>query len=106
MKKDKTFGERIKTIFREQGTTIVSILLALGAVIATIVSWVTKGTGAAVARGGGKSGRDGSGEGSGVKDWAKKQLFALGRALAWLAGKAAGALPGIIGSLVNWLLTC
>ena len=34
----------------------------------------------------------------------KKQLSALGRALARLAGKAAAALPGIIGSIVSWLL--
>ena len=35
----------------------------------------------------------------------KNHLQALGRALAKLAGKAAAALPGIIGSIVSWLLT-
>ena len=40
----------------------------------------------------------------GVKEWIKKHLQALGRALANLAGKAAAALPGIIGSIVSWLL--
>ena len=35
----------------------------------------------------------------GVKDW-KKQLLNLGRLLASLDGKAAAALPGVIGSLV------
>ena len=41
----------------------------------------------------------------GVKEWIKKHLQALGRALANLAGKAAAALPGIIGSIVSWLLS-
>ena len=35
----------------------------------------------------------------------KKHLQALRRALANLAGKAAAALPGIIGSIVSWLLS-
>ena len=39
---------------------------------------------------------------SGVKEWVKN---ALGRALANLAGKAAAALPGIIGTIVCWLLS-
>ena len=34
----------------------------------------------------------------------EKNLQALRRALANLAGKAAAALPGIIGSIVSWLL--
>ena len=42
---------------------------------------------------------------SGLKEWVKKHLQALGRALANLAGKAAAALPGIIGSIVSWLLS-
>ena len=42
---------------------------------------------------------------SGLKEWVKKHLQALGRALAYLAGKAAAALPGIIGSIVFWLLS-
>ena len=38
---------------------------------------------------------------SGLKEWVKKHLHALGRALANLAGKAAAALPGIVGSIVS-----
>ena len=41
----------------------------------------------------------------GVKDWVKKQLHNLDRLLANLAGKAAAALPGVIGSIVSWLLS-
>ena len=41
----------------------------------------------------------------GVKEWIKKHLQALGCALANLAGKVTAALPGIIGSIVSWLLS-
>jgi hypothetical protein len=37
----------------------------------------------------------------GIKEWIKK----LGKLLANLSGKAAVALPGIIGSIVFWLLS-
>ena len=40
-----------------------------------------------------------------VKDWVKKQLQNLARLLANLAGKGAAALPGVIGSIVSWLLS-
>ena len=39
------------------------------------------------------------------KSGLKKHLQVLERALANLAGKAAAALPGIIGSIVSWLLS-
>ena len=42
---------------------------------------------------------------SGLKEWVKKHLQALGRALAYLAGKAAAALPVIIGSIVSWIVS-
>ena len=42
---------------------------------------------------------------SGLKQWVKKHLQVLGRALAYLVSKAAAALPGIIGSIVSWLLS-
>ena len=38
---------------------------------------------------------------SGLKEWVKKHLQALGLALANFAGKAAAALPGIIGKIVS-----
>ena len=41
---------------------------------------------------------------SGLKEWVNKHLQARGHALANLAGKAAAGLPGIIGSIVSWLL--
>ena len=41
----------------------------------------------------------------GVKDWVTMRLHYLAVLLVNLAGKAAAALPGVIGSLVSWLLS-
>ena len=46
---DKTLAERIKTLFREQGITIVSILTALGMIISTIVLALPGGSGGGAA---------------------------------------------------------
>ena len=99
--KDTTLGERIRTLFREQGITIASILTALGMTISTIVLALTGGSGGGAAP---PQPPQPPGKG-GVKDWLKKHLRSLGRILAKLAGKAAAALPGIIGSIVSWLLS-
>ena len=98
---DKTLAERIKTLFREQGITVVSILTALGMIISTIVLALPGGSGGGAAP---PQPPQPPGKG-GVKEWLKKQLQSLGRILAKLAGKAAAALPGIIGSIVSWILS-
>ena len=98
---DKTLAERIRTLFREQGITIVSILTALGMIISTIVLAIPGGSGGGAAP---PQTPQPPGKG-GAKEWIKKQLQSLGRILAKLAGKAAAALPGIIGSIVSWLLS-
>ena len=98
---DKTLAERIRTLFREQGITIASILTALGMTISTIVLALTGGSGGGAAP---PQPPQPPGKG-GAKEWIKKQLQSLGRILAKLAGKAAAALPGIIGSIVSWLLS-
>ena len=97
---DKTLAERIRTLFREQGITIASILTAIGMAISTLVLAVTGGGSAPV-----PSPAPKPSDQCGVKEWIKKHLQALGRALANLAGKAVAALPGIIGSIVSWLLS-
>ena len=82
--KNTTLAERVRTLFREQGVTITSILTGGGtAVTLTPTPPADK---------------------AGLKEWAKKHFQALGRMLAQLAKKAAAALPGIIGSIVSWLL--
>ena len=98
---DKTLAERIRTLFREQGITIASILTAIGMTISTIVLALTGGSG-----GGAALPQPPQPPGKvGVKEWLKKHLQSLGRILAKLAGKAAAALPGIIVSIVSWLLS-
>ena len=99
---DKTLAERIKTLFREQGITIVSILTAIGMIISIIVLALPGGSGGGAAPPQPTPPPPGKG---GVKEWLKKHLQSLGRILAKLAGKAAAALPGIIGSIVSWLLS-
>ena len=92
---DTTLAERIRTLFREQGITIVSILTALGMVISTLVLAISGGSAVVVPTPPSKGG---------LREWVKKYLHALGRVLAKLAAKAGAALPGIIGSVVGWLL--
>ena len=93
---DTSLGEKIRTLFREQGITIFSVLTAVCMIISTIVLAVTGG---------------GSAPGSPPKDegefrkWLKKQLNRLANALKRLAGKAVAALPGIIGSVVGAILS-
>jgi len=99
LNKDTTLAERLRTLFREQGVTIASVLTALGFIVSTIVLAIQS------TLGGGwptpaptPSGRDG------VTDWVKKQLKTLASWLKTLAETAAAALPGIIGAIVSWLL--
>ena len=72
---DKTLAERIRTLFREQGITIASILTAIGMAISTLVLALTGGGSAPV-----PSPTPRPPDKGGVKDWVKKHLQALGRA--------------------------
>ena len=98
---DTTLAERLRTLFRKQGVTLVSILTAIGMAISTLVLALTGGAsgGSTVTPPPPPSDK------GGLPEWAKKTLQALGRVLAKLAGKAAAALPRIIGSIVSWLLS-
>ena len=93
---DKTLAKHIRTLFREQGISNVSILTAIGMAISTLVLALTCG-----GAGGTPSPAPRPPDKGGVREWVKKQLQALGRALANLADKSAEALPGIIGSIVS-----
>ena len=73
---DKTLAKPFRTLFREQGITIPSILTAIGMAISTLVLAVT-----------------GSSPAPKPSDKAN------------LASKAPAALPGIIQSIVSWLLS-
>ena len=97
LNEDTTLRERLRILFREQGITIASILTAIGFIISTLVLALTPGP-VAVAPSPSPS------NSSGVKDWIKKQLTYIADLLKSLAGKAVAALPGIIGTIVSWLL--
>ena len=102
-KETGTLGERIRTLFKEQGITIVSILTALGITIGVLVEALlgvptvsTTTSGSSTADGGDKKG--------GAREWIKNKLKALSSLLGKLAAKAGAALPGIIGSIISWIL--
>ena len=97
LSKDTTLAERIRTLLREQGVMIASVLTAIGLAISTLVLALT-------GRGGSAPALPPSDKG-GLRDWVKKHLESLERALAKLTRKAATALPGILGSIISWLLS-
>ena len=100
-KETGTLGERIRTLFKEQGITIVSILTAVGMTIGVLVEALLGGPTVSTVTSGSSSSGNKKG---GARDWIKNKLKALSQLLGKLAAKAGTALPGIIGSIVAWLL--
>ena len=96
-KETGTLGERIRTLFKEQGITIVSILTAVGMAIGVLIEALLGGPSASTPTSGGTSGDDKKG---GVREWIKNKLKALLQLLGKLADKALASLPGIIGSII------
>ena len=97
--KDTSLGEKIRTLFREQGITIASILTAIGMAIGVLVEALLPGGGAAAASGGPLAKDE-----KGLKEWVRSKLKALASPLGRLGIKAAEALPGIIGGIISWIL--
>ena len=87
---DLSLREKLKLVFREHGLTITAVLTSIGLIISTIVTALTGGAGSSTPP---KNPNK-------LKEWIKNKLKALGR----LAGKAAAALPGIIGSIIAGVL--
>ena len=96
-----TLGERIRTLFKEQGITIVSILTAVGMAIGVLIEALLGAPSASTPKSGGTSGGDKKG---GAREWIKNKLKALSQLLGKLADKALASLPGIIGSILSWIL--
>ena len=94
-------GERIRTLFKEQGRMIVSILTAVGIAIGVPVEALLGGPSASTPTSAGTSGGDKKG---GAREWIKNKLKALSQLLGKLADKALASLPGIIGSIISWIL--
>ena len=102
-KETGTLGERIRTLFKEQGITIVSILTALGMTIGVLIEALLGGPAVSTTPSG-SSPADGGDKKGGSIEWIKNKLKALSSLLGKLATKLGAALPGIIGSIVAWLL--
>ena len=98
--KDTSLGEKIRTLFREQGITIASILTAIGMAIGVLGEALLPGGGGAAASGGEPPPKDEKG----LKEWVRSKLKALASLLGKLGIKAAEALRGIIGGIISWIL--
>ena len=100
--KDTSLAEKIRTLFREQGITIASILTVIGMAIGVLVEGFLPGGegGGAAAAGGEPPPKDEKG----VKEWIRNKLKALASLLGRLGVKAAEALPGITGGIISWIL--
>lgn len=97
MDKDEgTLAERIKNLFREQGITIVSVLTAFGMAIGVLVEALLPGA---------KNKETSTGKGKKkTNGWISNKLKALANLLGRLADKSK-ALPGIIGSIISFILS-
>ena len=96
--KDTSLAEKIRTLFREQGITIASILTAIGLAISVLVEALLPGGGGMV------GGEPPPKDKKGLKEWLRNKLKALASLLGKLGMKAAEALPGIIGAIISWIL--
>ena len=102
-KETGTLGERIRTLFKEQGITIVSILTAVGMAIGVLIEALLGGPSASTPTSG-STPADGGDKKGGAREWTKNKLKALSQLLGKLADKALASLPGIIGSILSWIL--
>ena len=101
-KETGTLGERIRTLFKEQGITIVFILTALEVILGVLIEALLGGpstTSTPTSQSTTTSDKKG-----GAREWIKNKLKALLQLLGKLADKALASLPGIIGSILSWIL--
>ena len=98
-KETGTLSERIRTLLKEQGITIVSILTALGMTLGALIEALLGGpstTSTPTSQSTTTSDQKG-----GAREWIKNKLKALSQLLGKLADKALASLPGIIGSIIS-----
>ena len=79
--KNTSLAEKIRTLFREQGIMIASILTAIGMAIRVLVEALLPGDGGAAAASGGKPPPK---DEKGLKEWIRNQLKALASLLGRL----------------------
>ena len=104
-KETGTLGERIRTLFKEQGITIVSILTAVGMMIGVLIEALLGGPSTSTPTSQSTTTSDKQLKvKSGAREWIKNKLKALSQLLGKLADKALVSLPRIIGSILSWIL--
>ena len=101
-KETGTLGDRIRTLFKEQGIMIVSILTALGMALGLLIEALLGGSSTTSTHT--SQSTTTSDKKGGAREWIKNKLKALSSLLGKLAAKAGAALPGIIGSIISWIL--
>ena len=101
-KETGTLCERIRTLFKEQHITIISILTALGMTLGVLIEALLGGP--TVSTSTSQSTTTIKDKKSGAREWIKNKLKALSQLLGKLADKALASLPGIIGSIISWIL--
>ena len=99
-KETGTLGERIRALFKEQGITIVSTLTALGITLGVLIEVILGGPSTSTP----SESTTTSDKKSGAREWIKDKLKALSQLLGKFADKALASLPGIIGSIISWIL--
>ena len=101
-KETGTLGKRIRTLFKEQGITIVFILTALGMTLGVLIEALLGApttTSTPTSQSTTTSDKKG-----GAREWIKNKLKALSQLLGKLADKVLASLTGIIGSIISWIL--
>ena len=111
---DLTLGEQIQTLFREQGITIASVITALGLAIGMIINSILSAaksivnpTPSPTPKPKPKPKPTPTPEPTpepGIKGWIKQQLRNMANLLSKVADKMLIALPGIIDSVVSFVL--
>ena len=101
-KETGTLGERIRTLFKEQGIMIVSILTALGMTLGALIEALLGGPSTTFTPT--SQSTTTSDKKGGAREWIRNKLKALSQLLGKLADKALASLPGIIGSIISWIL--
>ena len=117
LNQDMTLGEQIQTLFREQGLTITSVITALGLAIGMIVNSILSAAKSALKPTPKPTPPEPTPKPTpkptptpqptpepGIKGWIKQQLRNIANLLLKLTDKMSIDLPGIIGSVVSFVL--
>ena len=116
LNEEMSLGERIQTLFREQGITIASVITSLSLAIGMIVNSILSAAKSALKPTSQPTPtptpkptpepkpKPTPAPEPGIKGWIKQQLRNIANLLLKLADKMLIALPGIIGSVVSFVL--